>query len=69
VAERVDDLPVPFAPEGVGQRVEHFGAGVQGPLPQGVGVVGGDLKKKGRTALIMPYRLDVSPVIVMSVYG
>lgn len=44
VPERIDDLSVPLAPEGVLQGVEHLGARVQSPLPQGVHVGGRDLQ-------------------------
>jgi hypothetical protein len=45
VAEGIDDLPVPFAPEGVLQRLVDLGTSGDGPLPDGVGVVGGDVQR------------------------
>jgi hypothetical protein len=41
VAERIDDLAVAVAPEGVLQRLEDLGPGVDRALPERIGVVGG----------------------------
>src|SRR5262245_9376631 len=48
VAVRVDDLAEPLAAEGVGQRVEDFGSGVESALPCRVGVVGVDHERAVR---------------------
>ena len=40
MAERVGDLPVALAPEGLGQRLAHLGAAVDCALPDRVHVVG-----------------------------
>src|SRR6476659_5161401 len=40
MAERVGDLPVAPAPEGLGQWLSHLGAAVERALPDGVHVVG-----------------------------
>ena len=42
--EGVGDLGVALSPEGVRERVQHLGAGVEGALPERVHVVGGDVE-------------------------
>jgi hypothetical protein len=50
MAERVGDLPVALAPEGVGQRLAHLGTGVDCALPDGVHVVGRQVQHGRRAA-------------------
>jgi len=40
VAEGVGDLPVAFAPEGLGERLPHLRAGLERTLPEIVDVLG-----------------------------
>ncbi len=44
VAERIGYLPVPLTPEDVLQRLADLAAAIDGPLPDGVGVIGGEVR-------------------------